>query len=205
MKFTALKDEQCLRVDVLDTGIGIAKENQGKILEAFSQAEMSTVREFGGTGLGLIISKKLVELMHGQFFFESVEGQGSTFSVVIPYQTSFDEKVFLPETQSLNVLIVDDLPEAREASQHMIEGLHWHAETAQSGFEALDLLAERAKQNLYFDVILMDWDMPSMGGHETAAKIRSLGSNIFTGKLFIVTAYGNDQDIRALCSDKGDY
>jgi len=153
IKFSARTDS-ALQIDIIDTGIGIPKNKQEKILEAFGQAEASTVREFGGTGLGLIITQKLIDLMGGQFSFVSEEGAGSTFSAVIPYKSSFDENVFTPESQQLNVLIVDDLPEALEACRHIVEGLTWHAETASNGEDAINLIRHHAEQGHHFDLIL---------------------------------------------------
>ncbi|TDR15464.1 PAS domain S-box protein [Marinomonas communis] len=195
IKFSARTDS-ALQIDIIDTGIGIPKNKQEKILEAFGQAEASTVREFGGTGLGLIITQKLIDLMGGQFSFVSEEGAGSTFSAVIPYKSSFDENVFTPESQQLNVLIVDDLPEALEACRHIVEGLTWHAETASNGEDAINLIRHHAEQGHHFDLILMDWSMPKMSGWETIVKIRQLGSEFFSGKMFVVTAYGKDAEVQ---------
>ena len=195
IKFINVSEDRALKVEVKDTGIGIAEDKKEKILEAFSQAEASTVREFGGTGLGLIITQRLTSLMNGTFSFKSEIGVGSTFLVTIPYQSSFDEHAFSPQKQCLDVLIVDDLPEALEASLHIIEGLGWKAEVACSGQEAIDLLKTHAAKGRLFDLILMDWKMPNMSGSDTALEIRGLGDSIFKGKILAVTSYGKDVEL----------
>ena len=79
-----INNEFSIRFDIEDTGIGIAKQNQNKIFEPFTQADGSTTRKFGGTGLGLTITKQLVELMGGNIYLTSEPGQGATFSIVVP-------------------------------------------------------------------------------------------------------------------------
>jgi signal transduction histidine kinase len=161
-----------LRVQVRDTGIGIADEARPRVFERFGQAESSTTRRFGGSGLGLAISRQLVELMGGRIGFDSKVGQGSTFWFEIPLQVA---SVAVPETTlppvpSLRVLVVDDLPAARSAAVALLRQLGHAAETAPDGVAAVAALREEA-----FDLVLLDMELNEPDSFETARRIRALG------------------------------
>ncbi|MCV2370084.1 response regulator [Roseateles oligotrophus] len=195
-----------LRFAVRDSGIGIAPENQKKIFEGFSQAEVSTTRRFGGTGLGLNISQRLVALMGGELALDSVLGKGSTFHFALTLPVgeagaaktgemgellgeSLDEQL----TEHLSVLVVDDNAIARELVQHMAQSLGWSAEAAADGAEALQLmLARQAAERPPFDAVFMDWEMPGMDGWEAIARMRaSMGVN--APVTVMVTAHGRER------------
>ncbi len=188
-----------LRFSVRDSGIGIAPEHQKRIFEGFSQAEVSTTRRFGGTGLGLNISKRLVELMGGQLALQSELGQGSTFSFTLelpigpPLAQTGQQAAEPAGHEALQLLVVDDNALARELLQHMVESLGWQAQVAASGGEALALLeARRSSGASAFDAVLMDWEMPGMDGWLTIARMReALGTD--APVTVMVTAHGRER------------
>ena len=166
------KDTLCtLQVDVTDNGIGIAPAKQGLLFRSFTQAESSVSRRFGGTGLGLVISKNIVEMMHGRIWVESREGQGSRFSFTA--QVTSGESAsprLLPEHvnwDNIKVLAVDDAPEVREFFLEIAQALHFDCVVAASGQEALQLLGQND-----FPIIFVDWKMPGMDGLELARRIK---------------------------------
>jgi PAS domain S-box-containing protein len=195
---------------VKDSGIGIAPENQQKIFTGFSQAEASTTRRFGGSGLGLSICRRLVGMMGGQLALHSVLGQGSTFSFtlqlpVLDAQPVHVARLPAPEqvdamapqhTAGMPVLVVDDNPVARELMQTMGQSLGWAVETADAGEAALALVDERARRGEPYQAVFMDWQMPGMDGWQTSARIRSQpvnGSAPATSPvIMMVTAHGRE-------------
>jgi PAS domain S-box-containing protein len=193
-------EEVTLCMAVRDTGIGIAPENQARIFSGFTQAEASTTRRFGGTGLGVAISQRLVGLMGGELTLESVLGQGTTFSftLTLPIVAEPDAQ---PDGKALSgapghvlrALVVDDNPTAREVLQHMTQALGWTADIADSGQAALDLLAARQAEGLGYDAVFVDWQMPGLDGWQTAARIRAEGLAADTPLVVMVTAHGREK------------
>jgi PAS domain S-box-containing protein len=169
-----------LGVAVADTGIGIAPENQARIFDAFTQAEANTTRRFGGTGLGLVISKRLIRLMGGELQLSSALGQGSTFSFTLQLRTADFVPDALPEASAvmapvLRILLVDDNPHALATSAAMVHTLGWQVAQAGSGAAALDYLqANLAAQAAPVDAVYVDADMPGMDGWETLRNVRRL-------------------------------
>jgi PAS domain S-box-containing protein len=158
-----------LRFEVRDTGIGIQKSKQYKIFEAFSQEDASTTKKYGGTGLGLTISNKLLDLMGSKLELESMPGKGSCFFFDLTLAAENGEPIVWNEALEIHkALIVDDNDNNRLILRQMLKLKNIEVEEAANGFEALQLLA---KQNKY-DVILMDYHMPYMDGLETIRKIR---------------------------------
>ncbi len=181
---TSLSEENSegllLHFTVTDTGIGISPENQQKLFRAFSQADASTTRQFGGTGLGLTISKKLVDLMGGKIWVESLEGQGSSFHFTIwvkksladggsafTHQEGKNRDEYVQQLRGAHILVVDDNPVNQILAVELLNMYGMSAETAENGKEALELL-EKTK----FDGVLMDCQMPVMDGYETTLQIR---------------------------------
>jgi two-component system, sensor histidine kinase and response regulator len=167
---------QLLQFEVIDTGIGIPAEKQKLIFDAFSQADGTTTRRYGGTGLGLTISSKLVELMGGKIAVDSQPGRGSRFSVTVSF--AHPQAVPMPEVATVEmlagrrVLIVDDNATNRKILEEMLR--NWSVETvlAPNGAEALALIFEAARTDHPFDIALLDVHMPEMDGFELADKIR---------------------------------
>ena len=167
---------------VQDSGIGIAPEHQAQIFTGFSQAEASTTRRFGGTGLGLTISKSLVELMGGTLALDSAPGRGSTFGFELefPVPAEVPEELQVPTRPPLakqRVLIVDDNPVADSLLRKMVQSLGWEAECVESGRAAVEHIQQvgvLARKDFPYSLILMDWQMPDMDGWQTTHQIRSL-------------------------------
>ena len=190
-----------IRICVTDTGIGISHEAIQRIFEPFSQADSSTTRKFGGTGLGLTICRQLAELMGGKIEVESTAGVGSAFSVIIPFvassmaakhQVSQDSKTSLLkwDGRPLRILIVDDNEINLKVAGYLLKNAGIDFVPASDGQEALD-----AWQAFSFDLILMDVHMPVMNGIEATKVIR--GKEAGTGKrtpIIALTADALDEE-----------
>ncbi len=171
--------------EVKDTGIGLTPEQQGKLFQSFSQADVSTTRKYGGTGLGLTISKRLVEMMGGHIWVESEYEKGSTFAFEVTILEQPEKPVGLKQFKDKKALVVDDTSSWREILEKMLSHYHIDTRTAVSGREALSIICERETE---FDLILMDWHMPEMSGIETVRQIKECGRS--TGKvIMMVSAY----------------
>jgi PAS domain S-box-containing protein len=167
-----------LRLSVQDTGIGIPAEKQAKIFEAFTQADGSTTRRYGGTGLGLTISTKLVELMGGRIDVDSTPGQGSTFHFIVRVGLQSGHAATpAPEPTidlaGIRVLIVDDNRTNRWILEELMS--HWGLRTAavSNGEAGLQAAAEARRAGDPFRILLLDGNMPGMDGFEVAARLRA--------------------------------
>ncbi|MBE9583764.1 response regulator [Mucilaginibacter sp. JRF] len=167
-------DEVKLKFEVQDTGIGIPAEKRERLFKAFSQVDSSTTRKYGGTGLGLVISEKLVTLMRGEITVTSEVGKGSifAFTVIAPVGATASEPLF--EKDMLNyagkrVLIIDDNLTNRNILMYQLNAWRLVPETVASGPEAIDLLAGGAK----YDLIITDYQMPEMDGVELTRLIKA--------------------------------
>ncbi|TDP59560.1 PAS domain-containing hybrid sensor histidine kinase/response regulator [Roseateles toxinivorans] len=165
-----------VRFGVRDTGIGIAADKLGGLFNAFEQADSSTTRRFGGTGLGLAITRQLAELMGGTAGAHSVPGQGSQFwlEIQLAHASGGQPPLRNALMTGLRGLVVDDLPEAREALSEMLRGLGLHTDTAESGTQALDLLALAGGSGHPYDVLVLDWLMPGMDGLDMVRRLRQV-------------------------------
>jgi PAS domain S-box-containing protein len=161
--------ETTLRFAVRDTGIGIKPEKQEKIFEAFSQEDSSTTKKYGGTGLGLTISNKLLGLMGSRLQLKSKPDHGSTFYFDVTFRSEQGEAIDWENIDQIkNVLVVDDNENNRLILTQMLSLKNIGTVEASSGFEALQMLSKGQK----YDVIMMDYHMPFMDGLETIKKIR---------------------------------
>ncbi|MDQ1924004.1 response regulator [Massilia pseudoviolaceinigra] len=186
-------DRLTLRIRVRDTGIGMDQAQQARLFSPFTQGDSSTTRRFGGTGLGLTISKHLAEMMKGTIELDSAPGRGSEFTVSLPLRVAPDqEDASAPEAPlgSLRLLVVDDNATSRDYLSKTIAGWRWEAEVAGSGAEALEMVARAAAVQRHYDVVLLDWQMPGMDG---AATMRALRERMPAARLpiaLMVNAYG---------------
>ncbi len=168
-----------LRCEIADTGVGIAADKQSLIFEAFSQSDTSITRQHGGTGLGLTICARLVELMGGEIGVQSELGRGSTFSFTARFDlTSPHEEVAPPmdwdALQKLSVLVVDDNATNRKILQETLR--HWQVASmaVASAKDALALLQERQAAEKPFRLVLTDVNMPDVDGFRLCEQIRSI-------------------------------
>ncbi len=179
--------EILLEVDVQDTGIGMSIEQQGSLFQAFTQADTSITRNYGGTGLGLTISKRLVELMNGSIWVTSQPGVGSTFSFQIKLgipATATDVAPTSGQNARRQVLVVDDNPLARTVLMRLLDKYGCDTRAADSGQAALEILQHPDTQS--FDYVTIDFNMPGMDGLTLASNIRE--SLPTCPKLVLVTA-----------------
>lgn len=168
-----------IRFSVSDTGMGIPKEKQQQIFDAFSQADSSTTREFGGTGLGLSISARLIQLMKGEIGLESAPGKGSTFTFTVPFLIGKAAAPALPAVAhpamaNKSVLIVDDKEINRNLLMQVLPLWGLQAACAVNGTEALEMFRKNVEEGAPFSVVLLDQNMPGMDGYEVAEGIRLL-------------------------------
>lgn len=170
VSFIPKSDERgVFRISVRDTGIGIKNEDKHKLFKAFSQADTSTTRRYGGTGLGLIISNSLASKMGSHIDFESDYGKGTKFSFDLDCQVEYGEPISFNNISSIkNVLVIDDNENNRQILEHTFRYWKIECESSASGFEAIDLL----KGGKRFDLIIVDYHMPEMDGMDTIRKIR---------------------------------
>ncbi len=169
-----------LRFDMIDTGIGMDKEYLPKLFEAFSQEDATTTNKYGGSGLGMAITKNFVEMMNGQIHVESEKGVGSTFTVTVTLGAS--DRVFAPEAAILpaiesalagrRVLVAEDVDANAEILADLLELEDVEAERAENGQVAVEMFA--AHPQGYYDAILMDMRMPVMDGLNATEVIRAM-------------------------------
>ncbi|HOO27047.1 MAG TPA: ATP-binding protein, partial [Lachnospiraceae bacterium] len=186
------EDRICIKFSVRDTGIGIPNEKLESLFEPFTQSDSSTTRQFGGTGLGLTICRKLVGMMGGRIWVESDYGKGSTFFFTAWFLIGEEAK--LRETppayavHGRRVLIVDDNHNAREIMSEYLRTMGFLTETADSGEDALHMLFEEDKQES-FDVVFMDWKMPGLDGIQTIRKMKETQTLKDAPSVILITAY----------------
>ena len=190
-----------LRVDVRDTGIGLTPPQRSKLFQAFTQADTSTTRHHGGTGLGLTISKRLVEMMEGEIDLVSEAGVGSTFFFTARFGLAAvprDSLPVPPQFQGLRVLVVDDNPSAREIFVSMLTALGFDARAVFGGVLAIGAVAQARTEGRPYGLVLMDWKMPGMNGLDTLAGIRADAAGIDAAPACImVTAFHREALLEA--------
>jgi two-component system, sensor histidine kinase and response regulator len=184
-----------LKFSVRDTGMGMTKEQAAKLFQPFTQADMSTTRKHGGTGLGLTICRRLVELMGGRVWLESEAGVGSTFffTVWLGVGTATGTGKIVPERLAkLRVLVVDDNPAAREILQEPLSTLASQVDVVASGKEAIAAIQLCDPTDPY-DIVFMDWRMPGMDGLQASRHIKSDETLKRPPHIVLVTAFGREE------------
>jgi signal transduction histidine kinase/CheY-like chemotaxis protein len=185
-----------LKFSVRDTGIGMTARQAANLFQPFMQADASTTRKYGGTGLGLTISKRLAEMMGGEIWVESEPGQGSTFSFTASFGLGKEKakKRYKPasELRGMKVLVVDDNATARGIFQEMLKSFSFEVTLAASGQEGLTEL-ENASESQPFELVIMDWQMPGMDGIEASKRIKDHKDLSKIPAIIMVTAYGHEE------------
>ncbi len=202
------QDNVRLSFEVRDTGIGMSEEQTARLFKAFSQADTSTTRKFGGTGLGLVISSRLVEAMGSTLEVKSAVGQGTTFFFELDFRVG-DKQIEQLNWGKLGihkVLVVDDHSIARAVLRNILEGVNITVQEAGSGEEAVEAVLAASKEGAPFDFILLDWIMPGeldgLGVINTLNKMQETGEiDTSTLSTFVVSAYTQDD----LPHDSPDY
>jgi two-component system, sensor histidine kinase and response regulator len=192
------KDEQSvtLRFSVRDTGIGLTEEQKGKLFRAFSQADSSTTRKYGGTGLGLTISRRLVNLMGGEIWVESEPGKGSEFIFTVKFglASKVSRRHLEPsvDLRGMRVLVIDDNASSREILQSLLETMTFQVTVAASAEEGIAELEKEAESSPY-KLVVMDWRMPGMDGIKASEVIKRHPGLPQKPKIIIATAYGREE------------
>ena len=193
-KESEVENHVIIRFEVKDTGIGISRETQRRLFQAFVQADGSTTRRYGGTGLGLAISKQIVELMGGEIGVESTPGVGSTFWFTARLEKQLAPAVPTPVTNTANlrgkrVLVVDDNDTNRLIFLYQTASWGMIGTEANLGAKALELMREAAANKKPFDIVILDLMMPEMDGFDLAHAIKA-DPGIAEIPLVLLTSYG---------------
>jgi len=210
-------DRDTLRISVIDTGVGMTTEQQERLFQPFSQGDAGITQQFGGTGLGLIISKRLAAMLGGDIEFSSEFGKGSTFTLTIdigkigdvPWVETSERKApvadFVEEEDirlNANFLIVDDRRDIRFLSKHILTKAGGTVTEAEDGLLAIETVKDAIAHGETFDLILLDMQMPNLDGYETARHLRKLG---YAGPIIALTADAMQGDmtkcLQAGCND----
>ncbi|MCB1777304.1 MAG: response regulator, partial [Candidatus Competibacteraceae bacterium] len=197
-----VREQECangqvkLQFAVCDTGIGMTEEQRGRMFQAFIQADDSTTRKYGGTGLGLTISKRLVELMGGVIWVESTLGVGSTFYFTVWLGVSDTPRTLRPILPAilngLRALVVDDNAMAAEILTEALASLALQVDAVASGSEAIARLQAEDQIDPY-RIVFIDWKMPGMDGMETSRRIKQDDRLTVPPRVVMVTGFGREE------------
>ena len=202
---TTLEDENTshatIRFSVTDTGIGIPKDRMDRLFKSFSQVDSSTTRKFGGTGLGLTISKQLAELMDGQIGVESEEGKGSTFWFTTVFEKQPEDrkdKIVVPnDIKGKHILIVDDNATNRYVLREQLNLWRCRHGEAASGVQALEELRLKVDSKDPYEIAILDMQMPEMDGETLGRKIMQ-DPELKNTILIMMTSLGQRGDAKRL-------
>ena len=200
------EDRAYLHFIVTDTGIGIAPEKKEKIFESFTQADASTTRKYGGTGLGLTISARLVEMMGGKIWVESELGKGTAFHFLVKLGRQKGEPVRqIPEKltnlEGMRALVVDDNATNRRIMEEMLKNWRMKPSAAESGQTALKMTATAKASGEPYRLLLLDVNMPVMDGFDLARRIRE--NREYSDVVIMMLTSSGQRGDAALCRDLG--
>ena len=187
------EDQSTIRFVIKDTGIGMDEEFLPKVFDTFAQEDSSRNNKYGSTGLGMAISKNIVEIMNGSISVKSEKGVGTEFTVIVTLKNSEHDSVqgnFI-NLNDMRVLVVDDEEIAAEHARLVLDEAGIQADTCLSGDEALKMLEIRHTKQEPYNLVLLDWKMPDMDGIEVAKKMRALYSSETT--IIILTSFNWDE------------
>ncbi|HIK90669.1 MAG TPA: response regulator [Planctomycetes bacterium] len=208
-----------LKIEVIDTGIGMTPDQMKSMFQPFTQADASTTREFGGTGLGLTISKRLAEMLGGDITISSCPGEGSTFTVTVETGPLDNVEMLHNVTENLfetsrkkskatvdsaarldcRVLLAEDGPDNQRLISFVMKKAGAHVTIAENGRIAMNLVLAARDRGESFDVILLDMQMPVMDGYEATRNLRAEGCTL---PIIALTAHAMSHD-RQKCIDAG--
>jgi signal transduction histidine kinase/CheY-like chemotaxis protein/HPt (histidine-containing phosphotransfer) domain-containing protein len=190
-----------LRYEVTDTGIGIDPRRAAHLFDAFTQADVSTTRRYGGTGLGLTISRQLVELMGGAMGVDTEPGRGSSFWVHLPLVIADRPPAALPQRadlQGVNALIVDDNQVNRRVLAEMLARWGMRSESVESPVDAIEAVRAASAAGRPFDIALLDYHMPEMDGVELARRLGADEAAAGTRLVMLTSSAGRDETAAAV-------
>ena len=196
-----------LRFSVTDSGIGMTAETISRLFHSFNQADTSTTRQYGGSGLGLAVSRQLVEMMGGSIQVSSRPGERSTFAFTVRLglrpgarAAAAPVPAALPDLSRLRVLVADDNRAAREILGALCAGFGMRVDTAVNGANAAQCVLEADAEKRAYDLVLMDWQMPVLDGLEATRLIAS-GRLASPPAILLVTAFGRDAALAAALAE----
>ncbi|MCC5855382.1 MAG: response regulator [Idiomarina sp.] len=183
-----------LRISVTDTGIGMDEEQRANLFQAFTQADSSTTRKFGGTGLGLTISRRLITLMQGDIGVTSSLGQGSTFYIelALPLQSAQDishHQLLLEKLAGTRILAVDDNLSTREMLYETLQSYGMDVKTARNGEQALEFIEDADSSGHPYQVVLVDWRLPGMDGLTLVERVQQQIAEEERPQMILATGY----------------
>ena len=190
-EISRMDNKSTLRFTFKDTGIGMSEDYVPHIFDAFSQEDSSSTNKYGSTGLGMPITKSIVELMNGSIEVQSEKGVGTTFTVTVTLgqvknRQRIDDDIEL-RPGDMNVLVIDDDSVDCEHAEVILKKVGIRCDTVTSGSEAIELIKTHHARREDYDLLLVDWKMPEMDGVETTRRIRDIVGN--DTPIIILTSY----------------
>jgi len=195
-------EEVILRFNVKDTGIGMTQQEISRLFRPFTQADSSITRKFGGTGLGLTISKRFVEMMGGRIWVESTPGVGSSFIFVARFQKTKKQSNLnqsaINDLRGLRVLAVDDSENSLKILKGYLESFALDVTVASNGGDGLNLVHRANEEGNPYGLVIVDWKMPEMDGMEFARKLQEINYSSFRPKVLLIFTSSPDEMLRKL-------